>query len=142
MPVAVPEGLSSALRVATMRLSRRLRQQGQRDGLTPTQLAALSTVDRLGPLSLGELANAEKVQPPSMTRVVSVLELAGFLERTIDPSDARVARVSMTPAGRAQVAAIRLRRDEWLEDRLRALPPEDLAAIRRAVAVLQALAES
>ena len=142
MPAVVPEGLTTGLRVATMRLSRRLRQQGQRDGLTPTQLAALGTVDRLGPLTLGELAQAEKVQPPSMTRVVSALEVAGFVERAVDPSDARVTRVSLSAVGRAQVAAIRSRRDEWLEDRLRALPPADLDALRRAVAVLQALADS
>lgn len=142
MPTADPEGLTTSLRVATMRLSRRLRQQGQRDGLTPTQLAALGTVDRLGPLTLGALAAAEKVQPPSMTRVVSALELAGYVERTIDPGDARVSRVSMTVTGRAQVETIRSRRDEWLEDRLRALSSEDLVALRRAVAVLQALADS
>jgi DNA-binding MarR family transcriptional regulator len=136
------DGLATSLRVATMRLARRLRQQGQIGGLTPTQLATLGTVDRLGPLTLGELASKEKVQPPSMTRVVTALEALGFVSRTIDPSDARVTRVGVTDRGSEEMAEIRTRRDAWLEDRLRAMAPADLAALERAVTVLEELAES
>lgn len=135
-----PHGLSTALRVSVLRLARRLRQEGQRDGLTPSQLSVLATVDKRGPLTLGELAAAERVQPPSMTRIVAALEAAGQLSRSADPSDGRVALVATTRAGRAAMTAIRRRRDAWLEQRLRELPAEDLETLRRAAAVLERLA--
>jgi len=137
-----PHGLSTSLRVAVMRLARRLRQEGQREDLTPTQLAALATVDKRGPLTLGELAAAERVQPPSMTRVVAALEAAGLLTRSADPADRRVALVAVTRAGRSAISAIRRRRDAWLEQRLRDLPAEDLETLNRAAAVLERLADS
>jgi len=133
-------GLSTALRVSVLRLARRLRQEGQRDGLTPSQLSVLATVDKRGPLTLGELAAAERVQPPSMTRIVAALEAAGQLSRSADPSDGRVALVATTRAGRAAMTAIRRRRDAWLEQRLRELPAADLETLRRAAAVLERLA--
>jgi len=135
-----PHGLSTALRVSVLRLARRLRQEGQRDGLTPSQLSVLATVDKRGPLTLGELAAAERVQPPSMTRIVAALEAAGQLSRSADPSDGRVALVATTRAGRAAMTAIRRRRDAWLEQRLRELPAADLETLRRAAAVLERLA--
>lgn len=125
-----------------MRLGRRLRQEGQRDGLTPTQLATLATLDKSGPLSLGELAAAERVQPPSMTRVVVAMEAAGLVARSADPTDGRVALVSLTRAGRTALGAIRRRRDAWLERRLAVLPPEDIEILRQAAEVLERLADA
>lgn len=138
----VPAGLSTSLRVGVMRLARRLRQEGSRDGLTPSQLAALATVDKRGPLTLGELAAAERVQPPSMTRVVAALEATGLLSRGTDPTDARVSVVAVTRAGRAAVTSIRRRRDAWLEVQLAALPAEDFETLRRAAGVLERLADA
>lgn len=137
---AATTALPTALRVAVMRLARRLRQEGQGEGLTPSQLAALATVDKVGPLTLGELAAAERVQPPSMTRIVGALETAGLLARSTDPADGRVSMVATTRAGRTAIGAVRRQRDAWLESQLRALPAEDAAALARAVDVLELLA--
>lgn len=137
-----PHGLSTALRVAVMRLARRLRQEGARDGLTPTKLSTLATVERRGPLTLGELAAAERVQPPSMTRTVVALEAAGLLVRSADPADGRVALVAVSRAGRQAITAIRRRRDAWLEVQLAALPAEDFETLRRAAGVLERLADA
>jgi DNA-binding MarR family transcriptional regulator len=134
-------GLSAALRISVMRLSRRMRQE--RDvGLSASHLAALATLERHGPVPLGELAAREKVAPPSMTRVVTRLSDSGLVERQIKPGDRRQVLVEITPAGRALLAADRKRRDEWLSARLVELPPEDLAALERVVPVLERLAAS
>src|ERR1700745_3933060 len=84
------------LRVAIARLSRRLRRH-ELAGLTPTQLAALSTVERSGPLRLGDLAAAEGIAPSTLTRLVAVLEEAGYVTRRPDPSDARASTIAITP---------------------------------------------
>jgi DNA-binding MarR family transcriptional regulator len=90
-------GLASTLRVSLMRLSRRLRnEQGAGEFLTPNQLAVLGTLWRRGPLTLGDLASAEKVQPPSMTRTVKCLADKGLLQRSADETDGRVVVVSLT----------------------------------------------
>src|SRR5690242_20905779 len=84
------------LRVAIARLSRRLRRH-ELAGLTPTQLAALSTVERSGPLRLGDLAAAEGIAPSTLTRLVTVLEEADYVTRQPDPSDARASTIAITP---------------------------------------------
>src|SRR6201996_8573498 len=94
------------LRVALARLSRRLRRH-QLAGLTPTQLAALATVERAGPLRLGDLAAAEGIAPSTLTRIVSVLEEAGYLRRYADPSNARASTMAITPRGRDALERIR-----------------------------------
>src|SRR5579871_261353 len=86
------------LRVAIARLSRRLRRH-ELAGLTPTQLAALSTVERSGPLRLGDLAAAEGIAPSTLTRLVTALEDSGYLRRFADPSDARASTMAITPRG-------------------------------------------
>src|SRR5262249_41447673 len=95
--------LPARLRLAITRLARRLRQQGE-TAASPTQLAALATVERDGPLTLGELAAVERVQPPTITAAVGRLEQRGLVQRRIDPDDRRVARVEITPAGRRLLA--------------------------------------
>src|SRR5881227_1051032 len=91
--------LAAKLRLLVARLARQLRQHAA-GGLTPSQLSALSTINDLGPLRLGELAVQEGVAPPTVTRVVGVLVDAGLVERKGDPDDARSARVAMTDGGR------------------------------------------
>ena len=139
MPV-VDTRLAPQLRMAVMRLSRRLRQQAE-GSLSPSQLSALSSVDRLGPLTLGELAAVEQVKPPTMTKVVANLEEAGLVRREADAADRRVVRVQVTDAGRRHVATSRTRRDAYLAERLRRLDPEELALLEQALPVLERLVE-
>jgi len=123
-----------------MRLSRRMRQERDDVGLSATHLAALATLERHGPLPLGELAALEKVAPPSMTRVVTRLSAAGFVDRQTRPGDRRQVLVTITDPGRALLAADRRRRDEWLSARLRELSDAELAALDAVIPVLDRLA--
>src|ERR1700743_3314022 len=94
------------LRVAIARLSRRLRRH-EIAGLTPTQLAALSTVERSGPLRLGDLAAAEGIAPSTLTRLVSVLEEYGYVKRDADPNDARASTLAITLKGHGVLEDLR-----------------------------------
>lgn len=139
LPTKTAPALASGLRLAVMRLARRMR--AERDStLTLSQLAALATVERRGPLTPGELAAHERVQPPSMTRLVSSLEAAGLIIRTAHPRDRRQALLDVAPAGLALLREDRRRREAWLATRLRALGDADRDVLRRAVAVLDRLA--
>jgi DNA-binding MarR family transcriptional regulator len=133
----LPE-VASRLRLAVMRLSRRLRQHAP-GGITPSQLSALSTVVAEGRITLSQLAVAERVQPPSITRVVDVLVTEGFATRTQSEEDRRVAWVEPTPDGRALVEAVRRQRDAYLAQRLATLTREDVAVLARAAALLEQL---
>src|ERR1044071_914471 len=95
--------LASRLRLAVMRLSRRLRQQTP-DAITASQISALSVIDSSGPLTLGELAAHEQVQPPTITRTVAALEEQGLVLREVDASERRVSRVTIAPNGRKMLA--------------------------------------
>src|SRR5205823_11428180 len=121
-----------------MRLSRRLRQRAD-DGITPTLLSALATVARGGPVTLGELAAAERVAPPSVTEIVSRLEDSGWVSRLVDPVDRRVTRVSITRKGRRLIERSRARKAAYLARRLRTLEPDDRATLGRAAGLLQRL---
>ncbi len=136
-PSAV-EVLPSQLRLAVMRLARRLRQEAGGD-ITLSQLSALSSVDRLGPLSLKELAEAERITPPSMTRISTCLEDRGLVQRRVAATDRRGARLAVTEEGRLLVEKTRRRRDAYLASRLQALVPDDLAALARALPILEQL---
>ncbi len=133
----LPE-VASRLRLAVMRLSRRLRQHAP-GGITPSQLSALSTIVAEGRITLSQLAVAERVQPPSITRVVDVLVTDGFATRTQSEEDRRVAWVEPTPAGRALVDAVRRQRDAYLAQRLSTLTREDVVVLARAAALLEQL---
>jgi DNA-binding MarR family transcriptional regulator len=132
--------LAARLRLAVTRLSRRLRHQGEA-GISASQLSALATVDRAGPMTLGDLAGAEQVQPPSMTRIVARLEEAGLVDRRASEQDRRVARVRVTTAGRQLLQRSRTRKDAYLARRLEILEPADRALMGEAVAVLEQLLE-
>jgi DNA-binding MarR family transcriptional regulator len=131
--------LPSQLRLGIMRLARRLRQESVGD-ITQSQLSALSIVDRRGPLSLGELADIERVAPPSMTRIAARLEERGWVVRAVDSTDRRVARLAVTDAGRALLKETRTRRDAYLATRLRGLSAEEREILLRALPVLERLA--
>ncbi len=128
--------LAAGLRLAVMRLARRLRQLAD-TGITPSMLSALSSVERLGPLTLGELAGVEKVQPPTMTPIVARLEAEGLVRRDIDPDDRRVARITASRQGRQLLERSRSRKTAYLARRLRSLRPEERAVIDRAVEILE-----
>ena len=134
--------LASSLRLAVMRLARRMRLERADTSLSLSQLAALATLDRHGPLTPGELAAHEKVQPPSMTRVAASLEAAGLLTRTAHPSDGRQVLLAASGEGRALLKEDRRRREAWLAQRLRALDAEDRAVLHKAAAILDRLAAS
>jgi DNA-binding MarR family transcriptional regulator len=138
--VASDVAVAARLRLAVMRLARRLRQQADQ-GVTPSQLAALSSLDRLGPLTLGELSTVERVRPPTMTRIVAGLEELQLAQRERDAHDRRVARVRLTPAGQRFVQRSRTRKNAYLAARLRTLSPDELAALDRATAILERVME-
>ena len=142
MTTRTDPALASALRLAVMRLARRMRGERADASLTLSQLAALATLERSGPLTPGELAAAERVSPPSMTRLAASLEAAGLATRTAHPSDGRQVLLAASPAGGALLREDRRRRDAWLARRLAELPPEDREVLRRAAAVLDRLASS
>lgn len=141
-PTAGASDLPSRLRLSVTRLARRLRQEASGEGsLTPTMLAALSTVESLGPMTLGELAEAERIQPPTVTRIAARLEKAGLIGRRCDAGDRRVNRVEVTGAGRAVLARTRTRKDAYLASRLDRLSPAERDILVRALPVLERLLE-
>jgi DNA-binding MarR family transcriptional regulator len=131
--------LASELRSSMMRLVRRLRRMRADTSLSLGQLSALGTLDRHGPMTPGELAAHERVQPPSMTRIVNALEQAAYVTRTPHPTDGRQVVVALAPAGLQLLKEDRRRREEWLAQRLRDLPPEERDLLRRAAEVLDKL---
>ena len=132
--------LASALRISVMRMSRRLRAERTETGLTLTQLATLATLERHGPSATGVLAELEKVQPPSMTRIVAALEARGLVERRPHPTDRRQVVVAATDAARALLRADRRRREEWLSLQLARLTAEEREALRAVAPLLDRLA--
>ena len=132
------EELTARLRAAVARLHRRLRQEAL-GGLSPAQASLLASVNRLGSPSLGELAVAEQVQPPTMTRLAAGLEAAGLVVRWPDPADRRIARVRLTAQGRQALLGIRQLKNAFLARRLADLDPVDQAAVPELVALLEHL---
>lgn len=116
--------LATRLRVAVTRLNRKLRQQSLA-GLSPAQASALGTVNRLDSPTLGELASAEQVQPPTVTRLVRSLEGAGLVGRETDGVDRRVVRLTITAEGRQTLERIRTLKNAYLNRRLAALDPAE-----------------
>src|SRR5215468_11032141 len=129
------------LRVAIARLSRWLRRH-ELAGLTPTQLSALATVDRIGPLRLGDLAAAEGIAPSTLTRLVTVLEERGYVERCPVPGDARASTLAIAPAGHAALELIREQSTILLADRLATLTAEQRSALAVALPALEQLADT
>ncbi|WP_104525964.1 MarR family winged helix-turn-helix transcriptional regulator [Blastococcus atacamensis] len=132
--------LSHELRLAVMRFSRRLRNQRVDTSVTLTHLAALSTLKRHGPMSPGELAAHERVQPPSMTRVVVALEGKGLVTRTPHPTDGRQVVIELTPAAEEMLSVEARAREAWLAGRLQELTAEERAVLREAAEIMDKLA--
>jgi DNA-binding MarR family transcriptional regulator len=129
--------LAVELRMAIMRTSRRLRQEVRdADDVTPGQATVLAVLERHGPSTPRELADHEKVQPPSMTRTLAALEARGLISRTEHPTDRRQVLVALNQDGVAVVRDIRRRRDAWLARRLARLSPAERATLAQAAAIL------
>src|SRR5215208_3262568 len=128
--------LASRLRLDISRMARRLRQEAGAD-LSPSMNAALATIERHGPLTPSELAERERVQRPTVTRVLARLEEAGLVARAADPQDRRCSLVSISDDGRALLGAMRERKDAFLARRIDALEPADREALDRAAAILE-----
>ena len=132
--------LAHDLRLAVMRLSRRLRNQRVDTSVTLTHLAALSTLKRHGRMSPGELAGHERVQPPSMTRVVGALEGMGLVTRSPHPTDGRQVVIDLTPAAEDLLGAEARAREAWLSSMLQQLTAEERAVLREAAVIIDKLA--
>jgi DNA-binding MarR family transcriptional regulator len=131
--------LAHGVRMAVTRLARRLRNQRADLSLTPSQLSALAALDKHGPLTPGALADHEQVQPPSMTRVLAILEEKGLVLSTPHASDRRQKVVAVTPSAHAMLVADRRAREEWLACRMAELSEAEVAALRAATDVLEKL---
>ncbi|MBA9003366.1 MarR family winged helix-turn-helix transcriptional regulator [Thermomonospora cellulosilytica] len=143
--------LAEELRIAVARLSRRLRSvsaaagpAGPDEAPRPTlsQFSVLAVLDRHHAMTPRELADHEKVQPPSMTRVIAALEEQDLVARTPHPTDGRQVVLRLTERGAALLAEERRRKEAWLSQRLRELSPEERAILRRAAPILDKLSKS
>ena len=134
-------GWPSELRLSVMRLRRRLSNERHPDNpLSMGAMAVLGCLFRNGDLTVGELAAYERVQPPSMTRIVNCLEDGGYVARRAHETDGRQVVVALSEQGRTTLLADRARRDAWLARRLRELTPDERAVLRRAAPLLERLA--
>lgn len=124
-------------------MARRLRQESGvvEPEISPTLTAALATVDRCGPLTPSALADAERVQRPTATRIIARLEQQGLVSRASDPADGRASLVAITREGRALLKRIRSRKSEYLARRLRLLTPQEQATLAEAATLLERLLE-
>jgi DNA-binding MarR family transcriptional regulator len=130
--------LAGHLRLTIVRTARRLRQEAGTD-LSPSLTAALSTVERHGPMTPSELASRERIQRPTATRLLARLVEEGLVQRTPDPQDGRSALVAATPAARELLAELRTRKTAFLAERLERLDPEDRAVLDRAADILEGM---
>ena len=133
--------IAARLNSAAVHLLRRLRREDRALGISAARLSALSVVVFGGPLTLGALAAAEDVTPPTITRLVGALEAEGLVKRVPDPGDGRVVRVEATAKGRRVMERGRALRAATLAAQLAGLPEADLDALERAAEILDALAE-
>ena len=137
---AVDLAAVAVLRFAVTRLARQLRQEALADGaLTPSKLTALASVNRLGPIPLGDLAAVERVSAPAISRTVDGLEAAGLVSRQHDPADGRLVRVGVTDAGTRRLEQTRQRKDALLAQRISLLSERDRQRLMAAIPLLQRL---
>jgi DNA-binding MarR family transcriptional regulator len=137
-----PAQLAATMRGAITRLNRRLRRARPVSELTQSQLSALTSLELAGALTPKELADAERVQPPSVTRTVAALEQRGLVQRTPHPTDGRQVILAPTEQGREIVVQDRRARDAWLAKRLAELGPEERDTLRRAAEILERIARA
>ena len=131
------EALADHLHSAAIHLLRQLRKEDDASGLSAPRLSALSVVVFGGPLTLGELAHAEQVKPPTMTRIVTGLEREGLVKRKGDPHDRRLTHIEATSKGQKVLAAGRARRVKKLATAVGRMEKKELVELRRGVQLLR-----
>ena len=132
--------LASRLRLALVPLNRKLRQQNGPD-LTASQASALASIARCGPVTVGELAEHERVSSPAITKIAKGLEELGLVTRSPDPADGRVTRLSLTAVGEKRLEHSRRRKDAWLARQLGQLGADDLNAVDAVIPILERLTD-
>jgi DNA-binding MarR family transcriptional regulator len=132
--------LPARLRLAITRTARRLRQEADA-GLSPSLSAALATIERCGPVSPSRLAELERIQRPTTTRLLARLEERGLVTREADPADGRSNQVAITPDGRALLKKLRSRKNAFLARRMKRLEEDDMRTLDRAADILERLLE-
>jgi DNA-binding MarR family transcriptional regulator len=137
-----PAQLATLLRDAITRLNRRLRQARPIGDLTVAQISALTSLELAGALTPRELADTERVQPPTMTRIVAKLEERGLVQRSPHPTDGRQVILAATEAGRAVLAELHQARNSWLAQRLAELTEEERDTLQRAADILHKVARA
>ena len=141
-PDAGTSQLASQLRLAVVRLNRRMRSQRTDETLSLTQMSAIATLSSCGPMTPSALASSERVRPPSMTRVIASLEEGGWVSRRDHPSDGRQSIIELTAAG-AQLLATELSlRERWLDKRLAELSSDDRAVLAKATQIIDRIASA
>jgi DNA-binding MarR family transcriptional regulator len=133
--------LASDLSLAVMRLARQLRSRRPQSPVSLSQLSALATLDKEGPMTPGALADRERVRPPSMTRVITSLAELGFVERTAHPVDGRQVLVSVSATGVDLLESERRASREWLAQRLASLGSAERDTLRAAANLMLALVD-
>jgi DNA-binding MarR family transcriptional regulator len=139
--------LATTMRISISRLARRLRVErlglGETESvLSDIQLAALAALERHESMTPGELAEHEKVQPPSMTRVIAVLEERGLVRRAPHATDRRQVVLTVTPEGSDLVQRVRRRREAWLAQRMQELLPGEREILRAAAPILEKISQA
>lgn len=131
------------LRTAIVRTARRLRQEAaaETNGLTPTSVAALATIERHGPLTPSEIAAIERVKRPTITRTLGCLEREGLIDRAPDPADGRSSLVSVNGTGRERLRRLRGRKNAYLARRMKDLTDEEVETLERAAEILERMRE-
>ncbi|MEY2406010.1 MAG: hypothetical protein QOH64_514 [Acidimicrobiaceae bacterium] len=128
--------LAARLRLVLVPLVRRLRSQNGPD-LTAGRASALATISKHGPLTVGELAERERVSSPMITKMAKALEEMDLVTRTVDPVDRRVTQLAVTAEGKHRLEQNRTRKNAWLANRLRTLDPADLGALEAVIPVIE-----
>jgi DNA-binding MarR family transcriptional regulator len=131
-----PETLAEQLHSAAVRLLRSVRKADQSSSLNSPRLSALSVIVFAGPITLGDLANAEQVRPPTMTRIVQALEDQGLVTKRIDATDRRSVRLTATMKGRRLLVRARARRIQALAQRIGLMSAQERSALEGAIDVM------
>ena len=136
---------AARLRLAIVRTARRLRQEASTaetgGSLSPTLGSALATVENHGPLTPSELAKRERIQRPTVSRIIAGLERDGLVARTADPTDRRACLISATPQGSALLKRLRGRKNAYIAKRLKGLDDDERATLERAAVILERMLE-
>ena len=139
---AAGEELAMTLRDAITRLNRRVRKERPVGDLTFSQLSVLTSLQLAGALTPRELADIERVQPPTMTKIVGKLEDLGLVARTPHPTDGRQVILAATEEGRAMYAQFERTRNEWLARQLAQLSPDERGVLVRAAEIMHQVARA